>query len=184
MELIIKAVKTFFYFFLGNQNVQAAPGEKSCCCLGCKGCVKALCHFLQQYSAECTWKCFHFSVLLLSNSKYSPLFHESDSINNDLSINTFARNRHVILDISIHWATTRWCGGNVVLESPKVRRDGLWAPWWSCRCSCSGSGIRWPLRVPSSSSHSMRDLVLRICLEHVQLEITLCSTERGRQQQK
>lgn len=102
MELIIKAVKTFFYFFLGNQNVQAAPGEKSCCCLGCKGCVKALCHFLQQYSAECTWKCFHFSVLLLSNCKYSPLFHKSDSINNDLSINTFARNRHLILDISIH----------------------------------------------------------------------------------
>lgn len=170
MEFIIKALKTFFCFFLGNQNVQAAPGEKSCCCLGCKGCVKDLCHFLQQYSAECSWECFHFSVLLLSNSKHSPPFHESHSINNDLSINTFARNRRVALDISIHLSYKKVMCWEC---QPGSGRMGAEHAGGAVGVLVQGSGIRWPLRVPSSSNHSMRDLVLRTCLEHLLLGIAL-----------
>ena len=47
------------------------------------------------------------------------------------------------------------------LETSKVRQEGLWATWCSCKCPCSlqegWSG--WCLLVPSNSNHSMILLV-------------------------
>ena len=43
------------------------------------------------------------------------------------------------------------------MEISKVRMEGHWAPWLSCRhpCSLQGSWTRWPLRVPSNSNDSV-----------------------------
>ena len=43
------------------------------------------------------------------------------------------------------------------LETSKVRQEGLWATWCSCRCPCSlqEGCTRWPLRVPPKSNGSV-----------------------------